>query len=340
MEERVQFEIPTRTIVRVIVLVVLAIAAVRIVLAVSHVLVWVAIALFLAIALEPAVRFAQRWMPRTWAVLAVFAALLVIVALFLALLIIPIANQVDHLRGAAPGYLQKLEHNSTIHDLNQKYHLVAKAQDAARALPGRVFGAAGKILSGIVATITVLFLTLFLLLELPALSEAVMGLLSLSAAQRVRAIGADVNRSVAGYVIGNLAISVVAGATIGISLWILGVPYAAALAVLMGVFDLVPLVGATVGAMAAVGVAFATQGVTAGVVMIVVNVVYQQIENHVLQPLVYRRTVQLSAFLILVAVLTGGELLGILGALVAIPVAGSIQLVVRELRGGTAAGSA
>jgi predicted PurR-regulated permease PerM len=332
MESRVQLDVPTRTVVRVIALVVLAVAAVRVLSAVSHVLVWVAIALFLAIALEPAVRLAQRWLPRTWAVLAVFTALLVVVALFLALLIVPIANQVDNLRTAAPGYIQKLEHNATIRDLNDRYQLVAKAQDAARALPGRVFGAAGQILSGIVATITVLFLTLFLLLELPALSEAVTGLLSPHAAKRVRRIGADVNRSVAGYVIGNLAISVVAGTTIGVSLWILGVPYAAALAVLMGVFDLVPLVGATVGALAAVGVAFATQGVTAGIVMIVVNIVYQQIENHVLQPLVYRRTVQLSAFLILVAVLTGGELLGILGALVAIPVAGSIQLVVRELR--------
>ena len=89
--------------------------------------------------------------------------------------------------------------------------------------------------------------------------------------------------------LGNLIISVVAGTVVGISLWILGVPYALALAVLMGVFDLVPLVGATVGALAAIGVAFATQGVTAGIVMIVVNVVYQQIENHILQPIVYRQ---------------------------------------------------
>jgi predicted PurR-regulated permease PerM len=151
-------------------------------------------------------------------------------------------------------------------------------------------------------------------------------------ADRVRRVSADVNRSVGGYVLGNLAISIIAGTVIGISLWILSVPYAAALAVLMGVFDLVPLVGATVGALAAIGVAFATQGVTAGIVMIVVNVVYQQVENHILQPLVYRRTVQLSAFLVLVAVLVGGELMGVLGALVAIPVAGSIQLIVRELR--------
>jgi predicted PurR-regulated permease PerM len=106
------------------------------------------------------------------------------------------------------------------------------------------------------------------------------------------------------------------------------VPYAAALGILMGVFDLVPLIGATVGAIAAVGVAFAAQGPTAGIIMLIVNIVYQQVENHVLQPIVYRKTVHLSAFLVLVAVLLGGALLGVLGALVAIPVAGSIQEVI------------
>ena len=185
-------------------------------------------------------------------------------------------------------------------------------------------------MSGVVATITVLFLTLFLLLELPALAEGLLRFVPAERAEQIRRVGGDINRNVAGYVLGNLIISVVAGTVVGISLGILGVPYALALAVLMGVFDLVPLVGATVGALAAIGVAFATQGVTAGIVMIVVNVVYQQIENHVLQPIVYRRTVQLSAFLILVAVLIGGELLGVLGALIAIPVAGSLQLLFRE----------
>jgi predicted PurR-regulated permease PerM len=332
MVDRLVIDVPTRTIVRVIALVLVAAAGVKILGAVSHVLTWLAVALFLAVALEPVVRFVEGWMSRTWAVLAVFTGLLGLIAIFLAVLIIPIATQVDDLRNAAPGYLQKLERNQTIRGLNQRYQLVAKAQDAAKQAPGRVFGAAGKVVSGVVATITVLFLTLFLLFELPAMSRAVLSMLPEERADRLRRISIDVNRSVGGYVLGNLAISFIAGATIGISLWILGVPYAAALAVLMGVFDLVPLVGATIGALAAIGVAFATQGVTAGIVMIVVNVVYQQVENHILQPLVYRRTVQLSAFLVLVAVLLGGELMGVLGALVAIPVAGSIQLIVRELR--------
>ena len=334
IHRRIVIDVPTRTIVRVIALVLAAAAAVKIVDAVSHVLTWIAVSAFLAVALEPVVRVTERWMSRTWAVLAVFTGLLTLVALFLAVLIIPIATQVDDLRNAAPGYLQRLERNQTIRDLNSRYKLVQKAQDAAKQAPGRVFGAAGRFVSGVVATLTVLFLTLFLMFELPAMSRGVLSLLSEDQAARVRLVSADVNRSIGGYVLGNLAISVIAGAIVGISLWILGVPYAAALAVFMGVCDLVPLVGATVGALAAIGVAFAAQGVTAGIVMIVVNVVYQQFENHILQPIVYRKTVQLSAFLVLVAVLIGGELMGVLGALVAIPIAGSIQLVVRELRAG------
>ncbi len=338
VHRRIVIDVPTRTIVRVIALVLAAAAAVKILDAVSHVLTWIAVAVFLAVALEPVVRVTERWMSRTWAVLAVFTGLLMLVALFLAVLIIPIATQVDDLRDAAPGYLQRLERNQTIRDLNQRYKLVQKAQDAAKQAPGRVFGAAGRFVNGVVATLTVLFLTLFLMFELPAMSRSMLSLLSEEQAGRVRLVAADVNRSIGGYVLGNLAISVIAGATVGISLWILGVPYAAALAVFMGVCDLVPLVGATVGALAAIGVAFAAQGVTAGIVMIVINVVYQQFENHILQPIVYRKTVQLSAFLVLVAVLIGGELMGVLGALVAIPIAGSIQLVVRELRTGTVIG--
>jgi predicted PurR-regulated permease PerM len=328
---RVVIDVPARTIVRVIVLVLLAIAAVEVLTAVSRILVWLATSLFLAVVLQPAVRLAERRLSHTLAVFAVFAGLVLLVVGFLALLIIPIASQVDNLRTAAPAYLNDLRHNATIDDLNDRYHLVARAQDAAKALPARAFGALGKLVSGVIATITVLFMTLFLLLELPALTDSVLAFVPADRAERVRRVGSDINRSVAGYVVGNVIISIIAGAVVGISLWILDVPYALALALLMGLADLVPLVGATVGALAAIGVALATQGVGAGIVMIVVNVVYQQIENHALQPIVYRRTVHLSPFLILVAVLIGGELLGVLGALIAIPIAGSLQLLVREL---------
>jgi predicted PurR-regulated permease PerM len=329
--ERVVIDVSGRTVVKVLVIIFAALALVRLFSGAKQVITWLAIAVFLAVALEPAVRFCQRWMSRTWAVIAVFVGLLLIVAAFLAVLIVPLATQVDDLQRAAPGYIDKLEHNATIRDLNQRYHLLAKARGAAQGLPSRAFGALSSVVSGVVATITVLFLTLFLMLELPGLSGAILAQLSEEHAERVRRLSAEVNRRVGGYVMGNLVISAIAGLVTGISLWILNVPYAAALAVLMAVFDLVPLIGATIGALAAIGVAFAAQGVTAGIAMIVINIVYQQAENHILQPLVYRRTVELSAFLILVAVLIGGALLGVLGALVAIPVAGAIQVIVRDL---------
>jgi predicted PurR-regulated permease PerM len=329
---RVIIDVRSRTVIRVVAILLVAAVALRLLEAASQVITWLAISLFLAVVLEPAVRHLERWMSRSWAVLAVMLMLILLLAAFLAVLIVPLATQVDDLQRAAPGYIDKLRHNSTIQDLNQRYHLLKKAQDAATNLPSKVFGTLSSVASGVAAAITVLFLTLFLMLELPVLSAAVLSLMPEPTAEHVRRLSVDVNRRVGGYVIGNLFISLIAGTVVGLSLWILGVPYAAALAVLMAVFDLVPLIGATIGALAAIGVAFATQGVTAGIIMIVVNVVYQQVENHILQPVVYRRTVELSSFLILVAVLVGGALLGVLGALVAIPVAGAIQVVARDVR--------
>ena len=324
--EQVSVEVSARTVVKVLTIVLAALALIEVLSAARDVLILLGISLFLAVALNPAVVLVQRWLPRGLAVASVFVGLLVVIGLFVAALAVPIINQTNHLQEAAPGYVDKLKKDPTLNDLNERYHLVSKASAAAGKLPETVFGAADKLVTGIAETITAIFLTLFLMLELPTLSAGVLSLLPEKRAERV-----DVNRQVGGYVIGNLAISVIAGLVTGISLWILGVPYAAALGILMGVFDLVPLVGATVGAIAAIGVAFAAQGPTAGIIMLIINSIYQQVENHVLQPIVYRKTVHLSAFLVLVAVLLGGALLGVLGALVAIPVAGSIQVIARDL---------
>ena len=329
--QHVLVEVKARTVVQVLAIVLAALALIELLSAARDVLILLGISLFLAVALNPAVVLVQRWLPRGLAVASVFTGLLVLIGLFVVALAVPIINQTNHLQEAAPGYVDKLKKDPTLNDLNERYHLVSKASAAAGKLPARVFGAADKLVTGIAETITAIFLTLFLMLELPTLSAGVLSLLPEKRAERVSRLAVDVNRQVGGYVIGNLAISVIAGLVTGISLWILGVPYAAALGILMGVFDLVPLVGATVGAIAAIGVAFAAEGPTAGIIMLIINIIYQQVENHVLQPIVYRKTVHLSAFLVLVAVLLGGALLGVLGALVAIPVAGSIQVIARDL---------
>jgi predicted PurR-regulated permease PerM len=142
-------------------------------------------------------------------------------------------------------------------------------------------------------------------------------------------VGSDIYRQVGGYVTGNLAISLIAGALATFVLLILGVPFAVALGLLVGLLDLIPLVGATVAAIIVVAVGF-LHSVVAGIVLVVFFVVYQQAENHVLQPVVYHRTVSLSPLAILVAVLVGAELAGILGALAAIPVAGAIQVLILD----------
>ena len=143
---------------------------------------------------------------------------------------------------------------------------------------------------------------------------------------------------------GNLFISLIAGVTSGLVLWIMGVPFALALGLLVGILDLVPLVGATIAAIIASTVAFlGTDGLVPGIVVIVFFIVYQQIENQLLQPLVYGRTVQLSPLVVLVAVLIGASLAGVLGALGAIPIAGAIQVVVVDVlehRRGVAAAAA
>jgi predicted PurR-regulated permease PerM len=148
---------------------------------------------------------------------------------------------------------------------------------------------------------------------------------------RWRAVGRDIYRQVGGYVTGNLLISLIAGTLTTIVLLILGVPFAVALGLIVAILDLIPLAGATIAAIIIGTVAF-LHSILAGIVVVVFFIVYQQLENHVLQPLVYKRTVALSPLTILIAVLVGAEVAGVLGALAAIPVAGSIQVLILDWR--------
>ena len=166
-----------------------------------------------------------------------------------------------------------------------------------------------------------------MLLEGPAWMERIYGLLPAESQPRWRAVGHGIYRQVGGYVTGNLAISLIAGALATFALLPLGVPYAVALGLLVGLLDLIPLVGATIAAVIVVAVAFLHTPL-AGIVMTVFFILYQQFENHVLQPIVYNRTVALSPLAVLIAVLMGAELAGVLGALAAIPVAGAMQVLV------------
>jgi predicted PurR-regulated permease PerM len=147
---------------------------------------------------------------------------------------------------------------------------------------------------------------------------------------RIRRVGADCARSVTGYISGNLLVSVICGSLTYVVLLILGIPFAGLIALFVGLADLVPLVGATLGGAVGVIAGF-LHSTTAGIVLLVFFVIYQQVENHLLQPLIYARTVKLNPLTVIVAILLGVELLGVLGALLAIPVAGMTQVILRDV---------
>ena len=149
-------------------------------------------------------------------------------------------------------------------------------------------------------------------------------------ARHIRAVGTDCARTITGYISGNLLISVICGAATYVVLAVIGIPFSGLIALFVGISDLIPLVGATLGAVVA-GLAAFLYSVPAGIIVVVFFVVYQQLENHLLQPLIFSRTVQLNPLTVLIAILVAVELAGLLGALLAIPIAAMIQIILRDL---------
>jgi len=305
-----------------------------------HVLVWIAISIFLALAINPLVEVLQRRGLHRRSVATTVAFLLVLlgVAAVGALFIPTLVDNVNKFVQAVPGYVDDLtKGKGRFGFLETKYHVVEKVREqlehgGAKRLLG-LSGAAVSITKGVVniviGAITILFLTFFMLLEGPAWVERVYGLLSPESQPRWRAVGHDIYRQIGGYVTGNLVISLIAGGLTTLVLLVLGVPYAVALGLIVALLDLIPLAGATIAAIIIAAVAF-LHSIVAGIVVVVFFVIYQQVENHVLQPLVYHKTVALSPLAILISVLIGAEVAGILGALAAIPVAGAIQVLIRD----------
>ena len=302
-----------------------------------HILSWVFIALFLSLALNPLVdRLERRFGGRRGAATAiVLLAVLAVIAAIGALFIPTLVHQVSGFAGKVPDYLDQVtKGRGRLGFLQTKYHLVDKARNALHhGGAKRLFGLSGTaiaitkgVITAVVATVTIIFMTFFMLMEGPSWVERAFSLLRPESRPRWRRVAHDVYRTVGGYVTGNLLISVIAGVSTGIVLVILGVPYAVALGLIVGILDLVPLAGATIAGIIIATVAF-IHSIVAGIIVVVFFVVYQQIENHVLQPVVYGRTVQLSPLVVLISVLIGAELAGVLGALAAIPVAGTLQVL-------------
>jgi predicted PurR-regulated permease PerM len=329
-----------RTILRVL-LIVLAVAVVLEVIWIArHVLSWVVIAVFLALALDPFVGFIQRHtrLGRGAAIAVAYLIVLAVIAGIGATFVPKLVDEVNGFVQALPNYVHDLTHGrGRLGFLERKYHVVEKVREQVQnggaskvlGLSGAALSVTKSVITIIAATVTIVFLTFFMLLEGRTWVERVYSLLPETSQPRWRRVGDDIYRTIGGYVTGNIVISLIAGATITIVLLIMGVPYAVALGLIVAFLDLIPLAGATLAGIIVCVVAF-LHTVPAGIVVLVFFVVYQQIENHFLQPVIYGRTVQLSPLAVLVSVLVGAELAGILGALAAIPVAGALQVVIRD----------
>ena len=322
--------------------IVLAVAALLKLLWIAHqVLTWVVIAVFLALALDPLVNFLMRLgiRRRGLAIAATFFLLAIVVFALGATFIPTLVGEINDFIDAVPQYVKDLtEGRGRLGFLERDYQIVERVQDAAAKIEiSRILGVSGTavavtkgVITAIVATITIIVMTFFMLLEGPGWVERFFNELPEESRPRWRRIGRDVYATVGGFVAGAVTIALIAGITTAIVLSILGVSYAFALALLVSFFDLIPLAGATIAAVVVTTVAVLDAGWTIGLIVLGWFVVYQQLENHVLYPLVYSRTVELSPLVILIAVLIGASVAGVIGALGAIPIAGTIQVLVRD----------
>jgi predicted PurR-regulated permease PerM len=306
-----------------------------------HVITWILIALFLALALNPAVEFFERkGIRRGLAAGVVFMIALAAVGLLGLLVIPPLVAQIRDFIDAVPDFIDELTAGrGPLGFLQDDYQIVDRVREAIEEQgAGGVLGVAApaqaiatSVITAVVGLVTIIFLTFFMLLEGRRSVDRFLALLPESTRPRWERVGSDIYRTVGGYVSGDLLISLIAGTVSAIVLFVLGSDYAIALAVVVGIFDLIPLAGATIAAIIVSTVAFIELGWVKGLIVVAFFIGYQQLENHVLQPVIYGRTVQMSPLAVLIAVLIGAELAGVLGALAAIPIAGTVQAIFREL---------
>ncbi|HUH15031.1 MAG TPA: AI-2E family transporter [Gaiellaceae bacterium] len=329
-----------RTIFVVLGIIVAAVVTIEVVQAARGVLIWIGVAVFLALALNPAVDWLLRRgiRRRGVAVAIAFVGAILAISALAATLVPTIVTQVNEFVDAVPDYVEDLTAGrGRLGFLEREYQITERLREAVSergasdvlGLSDAALAITRGVVTGVVATITIAFLTLFMLLEGPRWVDRFYSLLPAEKQPRVRGIGDQIYRTIGGYVTGNLTISLIAGIVSTAVLLALDVPYAVALGLLVAILDLIPLAGATIAAVIVTTIAFLDASTT-GVIVLVFFIVYQQLENHVLQPVVYGRTVQLSPLAVLIAVLVGAELAGVIGALAAIPVAGAVQVVLLD----------
>jgi predicted PurR-regulated permease PerM len=302
----------------------------------ASILVLIFIALFLAIGLNPAVTQVQRWgVPRAGAVAIIALTVVLLLAGGIVALIPPLVTQTSQLVANVPDFIESLQRNQTVNDLITRYDIVTKVQNALDAgtvgnALGGVVGGAKLVFGTIFNVLTVLVLTIYFMASFERIKAGAYSLVPASRRTRVRLLTDEILTKVGAYMVGALAIAVLAGLCTWVFAVILGLAYPFALAVVVAVCDLIPQIGATLGAVIVSLVGFASS-LTAGIACAVFFIVYQQIENYLIYPSVMRRSVKVSDVAAVVAALLGVALFGVVGALVAIPMVAAIQLLLREV---------
>jgi predicted PurR-regulated permease PerM len=300
------------------------------------VLILIGLALFIAAGLDPAVSWLTRHrLPRWAAVLTILLAAAGVLAAFLAAAIPPLAAQTSALAGHLPHYMHTLQdHNSQLGRLNDRFHIQQRLSrllsTKGSALIGGVLGAGELVLSTASSLLVVAVLVVYFLIGMPRIRLFAYRLAPRSRRTRVILIGDEIFTKVGGYVLGNFLTSAIAG--LGTYFWMLafGVPYPLVLALMVALLDLIPVIGSTVGG-AIVSLVALTVSLPVALATLAFYVAYRLAEDYLLVPRIMGRTVQVPAVVSLVAVLVGGTLMGIIGALVAIPVAAALRLLLDEV---------
>jgi predicted PurR-regulated permease PerM len=330
-----------RAIVRVVATVVVSGLALFILYLVREPLGYVFLAAFLAVAASGPVNLLSRKLPRGLAIALVYLGILLLPFVIGLILVPPLVEQAVKLANNLPEYAQDLneafDENPQLREANEKYDITTKLEDVADNLVSRLGDAAGALVdigaglvSSIFALVTIVVLSMFMIGRGQAWRDAILRHRPPNQAERMRRATDQIANAVGSYVGGALAQAFIAGAAAWLMLVILGVPSPLPLALIVAMLDLIPLVGATLGAVVVGVVTLFVDFPTTTIIWAIFAIAYQQFENYVVQPRIQSRAVELDPFLVVVAALFGGALLGVIGALLAIPTAAAIQIAVRE----------
>jgi predicted PurR-regulated permease PerM len=334
-------DVNTRAVLRTVLIVVSVVLTLYVIYLLRKPLGWIVIAAFLAVAMAGPVNLLERWVRRSVAILLAYLGLLAIPVILAAILIPPIVNGVNDLAAKAPEYAAQaqdfVQKNKRLRTLEQDYGVISQLEEQARKLPGKLGTAAGTlkdlglgVVNSIFQGLTILILSIFMVANGRRWVSRAIAFQPPDRAARLERAVDRIARAVGNYVGGAMAQAAIAGITAFIVMKILGIPFAGPLAVLVGVADLIPLVGATIAAVIVGVVTLFADFPIDTIVWAIWAIVYQQLENTVIQPQIQRRAVDLNPFVVLVSVLCGSTLFGVPGALLAIPAAASLQIAATE----------